>query len=211
MLSVNDSEYLRNPCGTYFIPYWKNKTIQIPPNMKIMHDREFEDELLLQYNDEKYFRLLHDLKDIKKIYSEEFYIKTASIEDIPLLQELINRSYQDLSVTYEQLLSYTKSKVYDKDLWIIVYEKSTDNPVACGIAELDKELKEGILEWIQALPEYRGKKIGQLLVNELLTRLQGKADFVTVSSKVDNATKPEILYRTCGFTGNDIWHILIKK
>lgn len=93
MLSVNDSEYLRNPCGTYSIPYWKNKTIQIPPNMKIMHDREFEDELLLQYNDEKYFRLLHDLKDIKKIYSEEFYIKTASY-----------RRYSTTSRTYQSFL-----------------------------------------------------------------------------------------------------------
>ena len=211
MLSVNDSEYLKNPCGTYSIPYWKNRTIHIPQNMKIVHDREFEEGLLLQYNDEKYFRLMHDLKDIKKVYLEEFYIKTASLEDIPLLQELINHSYQDLSVTYDQLLGYTKSIVYDKDLWIIVYEKSTSKPIGCGIAELDKELKEGVLEWIQVLPEYRGKKVGQMLVNELLARLQGKADFVTVSGKVDNETRPELLYRKCGFMGADIWHILTKK
>ena len=143
--------------------------------------------------------------------SDEYRIETATVEDIPLVQELINRSYQDLSVSCEQLLSYTKSEVYDEKLWIIVSEKLTNKPVACGIAELDKELKEGVLEWIQVLPEYRGKKLGQLLVNELLTRLQGKADFVTVSGKVDNATKPERLYRKCGFTGKDIWHVLTKK
>lgn len=209
--AVITSEYLKNPCGTYSIPYWKNKTIQIPNNMKILHDREFEDGLLLQYNDEKYFRIKHDLKDIQKVYSEEFYIKTASIKDIRLLQELINRSYEDLSVTYDQLLGYTKSVVYDENLWVIAYEKATSKPIGCGIAELDKELKEGILEWIQVLPEYRGKKVGQLIVNELLSRLKGKADFVTVSGKVDNATKPELLYRKCGFTGEDIWHILKKK
>lgn len=110
-----------------------------------------------------------------------------------------------------KLLGYIKSEVYDENLWIIVYEKVTHKPVACGIAELDKEIREGMLEWIQVLPAYRGKKIGQLLVNELLTRLQGKADFVTISGKVDNVTKPEILYRKCGFTGDDIWHILTKK
>lgn len=38
-----------------------------------------------------------------------------------------------------------------------------------------------------------------------------KSDFVTVSGKVDNDTKPEFLYRKCGFTGEDIWHILTKK
>ena len=173
--------------------------------------REFEDRLLLAYNDEKYFRLLHDLKHIEKVVSDAFEIRTTSAEDIPILQELIARSYNDLTVSEEQLLGYIKSEVYDENLWIIVYEKVTHKPVACGIAELDKEIREGVLEWIQVLPAYRGKKIGQLLVNELLTRLQGRADFVTVSGKVDNVTKPEILYRKCGFTGDDIWHILTKK
>ena len=204
-------EYLNNPCATYSIPYWKHMRIQIPENMKILHDREFEDRLLLAYNDEKYFRMSHDLKHIEKVVSDVFEIRTASIEDIPILQELITRSYNDLTVSDEQLLCYTKSEVYDENLWIIVYEKATSNPVACGIADLDREIKEGVLEWIQVLPAYRGKKIGQLLVNELLTRLQGRADFVTVSGKVDNVTKPEILYRKCGFTGDDIWHILTKK
>lgn len=203
--------YRKNPCGTYSIPYWKNKHIQIPENMKIVHDRAFEDELLLEYNDEKYFRIKHDLKDIKQVSLEEFYVETASIEDIPLLQELINRSYEDLSVSCDQLLGYTKSEVYDENLWVIVYEKETDKVIACGIAELDKEIREGVLEWIQVLPQYRGRKVGQLLVNELLMRLQGKADFVTVSGKVNNATNPEKLYRKCGFTGEDIWHVLTKK
>ena len=57
--------YFNNPCTTYSLPYWKHKRIQIPENMKIVHDREFEDELRLEYNDEKYFRLLHDLKACK--------------------------------------------------------------------------------------------------------------------------------------------------
>lgn len=78
------------------------------------------------------------------------------------------------------------------------------------MADLDKDLKEGILEWIQVLPAYRGKKIGQLIVNELLKRMIGKANFATVSGKVSNTTKPEMLYRKCGFTGDDLWHILTK-
>lgn len=203
--------YLKNPCGTYSIPYWKSKGIKIPENMKILHDREFEDGFLLEYNDEKYFRLMHNLKDVEKVELEEFFVRTANSKDIPLMQKIMNCSYEDIVVTHEQLLGYMESEVYDENLWIIVSEKLTNKPVACGIAELDKELKEGVLEWIQVLPEYRGKKLGQLLVNELLTRLQGKADFVTVSGKVDNATKPEMLYRKCGFTDADIWHVLTKK
>ncbi len=66
---------------------------------------------------------------------------------------VINQSYDDLSVNLSQMIGYTKTKVYDKELWI----------------------------------------------------------FATVSGKVTNKTKPEKLYRRCGFTGDDIWHILKSK
>ena len=61
------------------------------------------------------------------------------------------------------------------------------------------------------LPQYRGQKIGQLIVAELLFRMKDVADFATVSGKIDNMTNPEALYRKCGFIGSDVWHILHKK
>ncbi len=60
------------------------------------------------------------------------------------------------------------------------------------------------MEWIQVIQEYRKRNVGTSIVNQLLYRLSFKADFATVSGKVDNKTKPEKLYRKCGFTGNDI-------
>jgi len=45
----------------------------------------------------------------------------------------------------------------------------------------------------------------------LLHDLKGKAAFVTVSGEMDNTSQPEKLYRKCGFSGNDIWHIMCKK
>lgn len=131
-------------------------------------------------------------------------------DDIPSLVEVINQTYTDLSVTHEQLIGYTKTIVYDRELWVLVIDKRDFRVVGCGIADLDRDLKEGILEWIQVLPAYRGEKIGQLIVNELLKRMKGKAEFVTVSGKTGNVTNPEILYRKCGFVGDDIWHILTK-
>lgn len=68
-----------------------------------------------------------------------------------------------------------------------------------------------IIEWVQVLPDYRGQRIGQMLVNELLYRMRETASFATVSGKVANNTHPEILYGKCGFAGNDIWHILHRK
>lgn len=203
--------YLENPCGTLSIPYWKHTQITLPEHLKIVHQKEFDPAYFTNYADEPYFRLFHSLKNIGSITLDNFFIKTATQADIPIIAEIINRSYSDLSVTYEQLLSYTSSKVYDKDLWVIVYARGTESAAGCGIAELDKEIGEGILEWIQVLPEYRGQKIGQFLVTDLLGRLSGKASFATVSGKVNNPTHPEQLYRKCGFTGNDIWHILSLK
>lgn len=205
------TEYLNNPCGTLSIPYWKAKSITIPTDIKIQHDRDFSSDILSKYTDEKYFRLYHSLKEIPKIITDDFEIATATRKDIKRIVQIINDSYTDISVNKELIKSYTKTPVYNDNLWIIVKEKSTGKFIGCGLADYDAEAKELVLEWIQVLPEYRGKKIGQLIVTELLFRMKGIADFATVSGKVDNETNPEALYRNCGFVGSDVWHVLHKK
>lgn len=201
---------MKDPCGTLSIPYWKNKKIITPNHIKIVHQKDYSAENFLDYIDEPYFRLIHRLKNHMVFALDDFNVKTAEPEDIPLIVDLINKSYTDISVSCEQISALTHIDVYDKNLWIIVHDKN-NYAVGCGIAEFDGEAKEGILEWIQVLPEYRGNKIGQLIVNELLYRMAGKADFATVSGKVNNTSNPEILYRKCGFTGDDVWHILHRK
>ncbi len=205
------TEYLNNPCGTLSIPYWKAKNIVIPPDMKILHDKDFREDILSDYTDEKYFRLFHNLNGISKITSDVFEIITATRRDIKAIVQIINDSYTDISVNKELIKSYTKTPVYNEKLWVMVKENVTGKYVGCGIADFDTEAKELILEWIQVLPQYRGKKIGKLIVTELLCRMKDIADFATVSGKVDNLTNPETLYRKCGFTGNDVWHILHRK
>ena len=132
-------------------------------------------------------------------------------KDIKSIVQIINDSYTDISVNKELIKSYTKTPIYNADLWVMVKEKSTGKYVGCGMADFDIEAKELVLEWIQVLPQYRGKKIGQLIVSELLFRMKDVANFATVSGKVDNTTNPEALYRKCGFTGNAVWHILHKR
>ena len=205
------AEYLNNPCGTLSIPYWKAKNIVILPDMKILHDKDFCADILSAHTDEKYFRLYHNLKEIPEIRTDCFEITTAARKDFKTIVQIINDSYTDISVSKELIKSYTKTPVYNEKLWIMVKEKGTGKYIGCGIADFDIEAKELILEWIQVLPQYRGKKIGQLIVTELLFRMKDIAAFVTVSGKVDNATNPESLYRKCGFVGNDVWHILHKK
>ena len=185
------TEYLNNSCGTLSIPYWKTKNITIPPDMKILHDNNFSAEILSDYIDEKYFRLYHNLKEIPKVITNDLEITTATRKDIKAIVQIINDSYTDISVSKELIKSYTKTPVYNAALWIMVKEKATGKYVGCGIADFDTQAKELILEWIQVLPQYRGKKIGQLIVSELLFRMKDVANFATVSGKVDNTTNPE--------------------
>lgn len=123
------TEYLNNPCGTLSIPYWKAKNIAIPPDMQILHDKDFSADTLSDYTDEKYFRIYHNLKDISKIIANDFEITTATRKDIKAIVQIINESYTDISVNKELIKSYTKTmqtcglwlkKKQRANLWVVV-------------------------------------------------------------------------------------------
>ena len=140
----------------------------------------------------------------------EFLLSHRDLHLLPLSEYAahINRCYEDIGVTESELQQFTNRTVYDATLWIAAKDSRTGAVAATGIADLDREIREGILEWIQVSPEYRGCGLGRWLVCELLRRMQGRADFATVSGRCGNPTNPEQLYRACGFTGRDVWHIL---
>ncbi len=203
-------EYIKNPCRSLSIPYWKQRNIKVPDNIKIVHNDEYNAADFNGYIDEQYFRLYHDLQSVRRIERNDIDIVVVTDDMLDTVVNIINKSYNDLSVTKEQMKSYMQTPVYCSDLWILLKNKS-GTYVACGIADYDKEANEMILEWIQVVPSCRGRGYGQYIVNELLSRVQGQAKFATVSGKVNNTTAPEKLYRRCGFIGNDIWHILYKN
>ena len=203
-------DYLRAPYAALSIPYWKVKSVQIPPHMRIVHRRDYHAEDFPGYADEPYFRLMHVLKDIAPA-NDNVVCRTAEEADLALMADIINSSYDDLSITLAQLWGYRITPAYAADLWVIALDAQTGVPAGCGIADLDPEARECVLEWIQVLPEYRGWGVGQCIVNELLRRMADRADFATVSGRVNNATGPERMYRRCGFAGDDVWHVLTKK
>ena len=202
-------EYINNPCRSLSIPYWKQKSITVPDNIKIVHNDEYNAADFDGYIDEPYFRLYHDLQTIQSTSIDDVEIVMGAVEMIDVFVNIINRSYSDLSVTKEQMESYRNTPVYSPDLWVVLKEKKGDY-VGCGIADYDKIAGELILEWIQVIPSCRGRGYGQYIVNALLSRAR-QAKFATVSGKVNNTTHPEKMYRKCGFKGNDIWHILRKR
>lgn len=210
---IKRNKYLKDPCGACAIPFWKEIKLKLPENMKVIHEKYFEDSDLEEYRDTTYFRLIHHLKKIEAVeLKSDYEVKTVEISsEVDDIVHIINNSYEDIKVNKIQVEGWSKESVYDEKLWVFILDKLSKKPIALGIADFDQEMKEGSLEWIQVLPDYRGQGIGQVLVNELLIRLREKAAFVTVSGQSDNETKPEKLYRKCGFEGNDIWHVMRKK
>lgn len=207
MIELN--EYLRNPCGTSSIPYWKSRSITVPSDMKILHANDFYPSEWVDYLDEPYFRLNHNLKKISTaVLGEGYLLCDASLADFAAH---INFYYNAIDVNEAQLQKYILRPVYDAALWLAVRDRQTGEIVATGIGELDRDVGEGVLEWIQVSGDYRGRGLGSFVVLELLRRMQGRACFATVSGQCNNPSNPEVLYRKCGFTGNDIWHILRRK
>lgn len=203
---ITKEEYLKNPCKVSSIPYWKAKTITVPDDMKILHQDEYSVTEYPQYIDEPYFRLLHDLKGLAEpVLPQGYSLCTATLCEYAAH---INSCYDGIAIAEVELRGYTLRPVYDAALWLAVRCDKTRSIVATGIAELDREIGEGALEWIQVSQAHREKGLGRYIVLELLRRLKTMAGFATVSVQYNNATKPEKLYRKCGFTGNDVWHIL---
>lgn len=200
--------YLVNPCKASSLPFWKTNLIKIPDNMKIVLEEEKMDLVDRDYVDERYFKLIHHMKNIEKPMLDSKYELVCC--EVSEYAKHIADCYDDVGISAGELLKYQNHAVYDQDLWIAVRACGQNKIVASGIAELDAEIKEGILEWIQVSPEYRGNGLGKFVVNELLWRMKDKAEFVTVSGKADNPTNPRDLYMSCGFSCEEIWHVMRK-
>lgn len=208
-MNITKQQYLQNPCGASSLPYWKAVRMDVPENMLIQHDRAFCGECLTDYIDEPYFRLYHDLRELRAaVLPEGFRLCKAAPADYAAH---INQCYGDGSITEAEISAYAQHPVYSAELWVAVQAWKTQEIVATGVAELDEDVGEGILEWIQVSPAYRGHGLGSYVVTELLNRMARKARFATVSGQVNNPSNPEGLYRKCGFQGNDVWHIMRKK
>ncbi len=204
------SEYLENPCRVSSLPDWKLRSLSLPPSVMPVHAADFSGVIPAGMEDTRYFRLRHDLRAIDSVSLPEFRVVSAERADFACMAQLINRSYPEPCITPAQLEHLTTTPVYDPTLWILVCDRETGAAAGCGIADYDAAVSEGILEWIQVVPEYRRRGVGRLIVCTLLSRMRHAA-FATVSGCVDNPSNPEGLYRRCGFTGNDIWHVLQPK
>ena len=203
--------YKKNPCGALSIPYWKAKNLTVPADMKIVHGGDFDEKILEKYHDMRFFRLIHKLENIPDFAAEGIQLDVIRPDKIGELADMINRSYahSEMRVTAALIGSLTETRVYCPELWIGAF--SDGKLVGSILCDLDTEVGEAVIEWLQVLPEYRGKGVASALVCEALKKMRNRADFATVSGDCDNVTNPERVYRKCGFEGQDVWHILNQK
>ena len=207
--NITKEQYIKDPCRSSSTTYWKNIEYDKPHNIEIVHEKDFS-PTVNSVTVVKYFRLFHDLEDITPLVNDDFFIQIVDVEkQKEIVSEILSKCY-NTHYSLEFVEDMTKQRVFDNDLWILIVEKSSMSPVALGIADYDSEIREGSLEWVQVLPDKRRLGLGELVVNELLLRLKNKADFVTVSGQIDNSNKPDLLYRKCGFTGDDVWYVLCR-
>ena len=209
MISIED--YKKNPCKVSSIPYWKTKSLTIPSNMKIIHSNEFDEKLLDNYIDRRFFRLIHNLSNIPELNIPEIKLDVIPSNRTDELVDMINSSYahSEICVSHDYVRSLTATQVYCPELWIgAILDGKLIGSIIC---DFDTEVGEAIIEWLQVLPEYRGRGIASALMCKALKKMSSFADFATVSGECDNMTNPERVYRNCGFKGNDVWHILNEK
>lgn len=215
MISMKD--YKTNPCRTLSIPYWKAKDISIPPDMQIVHDSEFDAKLYDAYLDRTFFRLSHSLTAIPSFDENTDFLASGirfeliSSDKADELADMINLSYthSEICVSADYIKNLTRTQVYCPELWLAAVWNGT--LIGSILCDFDAEIGEGIIEWLQVLPEHRGKGIASALICKALRTMKHFAGFTTVSGECSNRTNPEKVYRKCGFEGNDIWHILRKQ
>lgn len=201
------SEYTADPCRASSLPYWKTKRFPVPENVTVVRDDEYT-AAPPGARDERYFKLMHDLKEVPQPRLPEGFAPVPCGADG--FARHICRCYERERVTAEELLAYRQRPVYREDLWIAVADTENGSIAATGIAEFDERVGEGILEWIQVSPEYRRQGLGRYVVCELLRRLRPYARFVTVSGRLDSADCPYALYTSCGFSRPAVWHVMTR-
>lgn len=202
---MTEDEYILDPCRASSLPFWKTLQVQIPEGISIFRNDEYTKESVVGV-DEPYFKLIHYLKEVDVPSLPPDYVLTNATEEEFVAH--IKECYQMEGISISEIIAYKERPVYDPNLWIAIREQKTGKIVASGIGERDKHIGEGTLEWIQVSLAYRHKGLGKYVVSELLARLRDRAEFVTVSGKVNNPSNPYELYITCGFSNPVIWHIV---
>ena len=140
MSRISKEEYLADPCSASSLPFWKTEQFAVPENVSVFRDDEFDKEKC-PGTDERYFKLIHDLRSIPRPVLPKGYELTAAGPEE--LAEHINACYTEERVTAEELAGYAGQETYDAELWIAVRDRATGKIAASGIGAFDARIHGG--------------------------------------------------------------------
>lgn len=170
--------------------------------LPIFENRQFSHQ-------EAFFRFIHQGEPQNNNCPPGFTFRDADPrKEIRTIAKFVRTCYLNINMDESIVRGWLNRPVYEPNLWVWIIDETTDQPAALGVAELDHQVPEASLEWIQVLPAYRGRGLGKAVVAELLRRASDEAEFTTVAGKINNPTRPDRLYQRCGFTGRDLWWLL---
>ena len=207
---MNIEEYRRNPCRYSSLSWHKSKSFNVSNGIKVFHINEYNSLYKYKIID-KYFKMSHNLKKIND-YKLSSILTLRKIDinseiELEKISEMVIKSYTDERLPLNQIKDMINSPYFDRELWKVIVDES-DNFIGSCIAEIDKEVPEGIIDWIQVLPKYQNQGLGKVLINSTLEYMKDKVEFAIVSGRIDNETNPLELYKACGFIGDDVWIIV---
>lgn len=117
---ISMETYKENPCKVSSIPYWKAKSLTVPSKMKIVYSDEFDANLLDNYFDRRFFRLIHNLSNIPEFNATGIKLEVIQSNRNDELADMINRSYthSEIRVSADYVSSLSTTQVYCPELWI---------------------------------------------------------------------------------------------
>ena len=227
-----EQKYIQDPTHTLPIPLWKHNKTVVREDMVIVSDEMYNEVLYRDFVDSKYYRLEHELLNLKlgKI-GNHYSFSTYKSGDIFNLYNLIKECYEESSLTFDKIESIVKDETFNNLLCVFLYndrnyvtERSVDlkkslkndkekklKPIGMILANFDENIKEASIEYLCIIEKYRKKGLSKLLIQEILLRISNIADFATVTYPINSVYPLDKIFRDCGFKGDAIWHVLKKQ
>ena len=140
-------------------------------------------------------------------HSDEYYIAEFDFsreQEFVAAAEMLNHCYETQHHSAAEVAGWSNLPVFDESLWLWVRSRASEEAVGLGISTYQASIRECYLDWIQVLPEYQGRGLGQLLVRETIRKAIDKSEIIRVTGIVDD------FYKKCGFYGTEIWRIISR-
>lgn len=112
------------------------------------------------------------------------------------------------TIKEQELEDYFNTPAIKDGLSVMMVDPIKNRPVALGLGSYDPIVSEGVIEYIEILPQYQNKGVEEIIVQELTDRLAKRSYFITTSVKEKSLLKA---YLDMSYTIGGKWFLLKRK